>query len=111
MTQPSDATGSGVSATVVKPPAVAKPRLVDLIEGAKRQLGELIGYSVDSVSAAGKTDSGWRLVVTVIELNRIPAASDVLAEYEVNLDDAGNIGNYSRRRRFGRSQVGDEASE
>lgn len=94
-----------------KPPTAAKPRLVEIIKGVKRELAELTGYPVDSVSALGKTDGGWRLAVSVIELSRVPTASDVLAEYEVDLDETGSVVNYSRRRRFFRNQVGDEGPE
>ncbi|MCG8504188.1 MAG: gas vesicle protein [Sphingomonadales bacterium] len=97
---------AAVSRAEAQPPPVRR-RPVQLIEEAKRQLKELTGYPVESVSEFGRTESGWRLVVTVIELNRIPAATDVLAEYIVGLDEAGDIVDYRRGRRYFRDQVGE----
>ena len=90
-----------------KPPASAPRRPIELIEEAKRQLKELTGYPVDSVSEFVRSDDGWRLTVTVVELNRIPPATDVLAEYVVGLDRAGDIVDYRRGRRYFRDQVGE----
>lgn len=87
----------------------AKRRPIDLIEEAKRQLKMLTGYPVDSVSGFGRVDGGWRLTVTVVELSRIPAATDVQADYEVTLDEEGNIVDYHRERRYFRDQVGDSS--
>lgn len=87
--------------------APVKRRPIDLIEGAKRQLKELTGYPVDSVAGFAGSGDGWSLTVTVVELNRIPAATDVLAEYVVDLDASGDIFAYRRGRRFHRGDVGD----
>jgi len=85
-----------------------KPRPLELISRGKEQLRDLTGYGVDSVAGFAKTDGGWHLSVTVVELHRIPAATDVLASYEVDLDEAGNIVSYRRGKRYFRDQVGDE---
>lgn len=79
---------------------------VGIIARARDELQHLTGYKVDSVSAFEKTDDGWRLSITVVELRRIPAATDVLATYEVLLDDAGDIVTYHRGGRYFRDQVG-----
>ena len=100
-------TSSAVVAPAQAPAAPAKRRPIDLIEGAKRQLRELTCYPVDSASEFGKTDDGWKLTVNVVELNRIPPATDVLAEYVMDLDEAGNVVGYHRGRRYSRGQVGD----
>lgn len=88
------------------PPPPVKLRPIDLIESAKRQLKELTGYPVDSVAGFAKNGDGWALTVTVIELTRIPAAADVLAEYVVDIDAAGDVVGYRRGRRFHRGDVG-----
>lgn len=84
-----------------------KLRPIDVIAAARRQLQELTGYPVDSVAGLGKSGDGWALTVSVIELGRIPATMDVLAEYAVDLDDAGDVTAYRRGRRFFRGQVGE----
>jgi len=83
-------------------------RPVELIARAKEQLRILTGYGVDSVSGFTKSDGGWHLSVTMVELRRIPPITDMLAGYEVELDAAGNIVSYRRGRRYFRDQVGDD---
>lgn len=89
-------------------PSLTATRPIDLIEKANRLLKSATGRPIDSVCGFRKSDEGWHLTVTVVELSRIPAASDVLADYEVSLDEAGNIVDYRRGRRFLRAQVGDQ---
>ncbi len=79
-----------------------------VITRARDELAALTGYKVDSVSGFEKTDEGWRLAVTVVELRRIPASTDILATYEATLNEAGDIVNYHRAARYGRSQVGEK---
>ena len=80
-----------------------------MISRGKEQLRDLTGYGVDSVSGFAKANGGWHLSVTVVELHRIPAATDMLASYEVDLDEAGDIVSYQRGKRYTRDQMGDEA--
>ena len=101
-TAPSDA----VTARHRKPQAFSTSAAV--IARARDELADLLGYKVDSVSGFEKTDGGWRLTVTALELCRIPATTDVLASYEVLLNEAGDIVNYHRDRRYLRNQVGDQ---
>lgn len=82
-------------------------RPIELIAEAKRQLKELTGYPVDSVSEFGRVEDGWKLTIAVVELSRIPPATDVLAEYIVGLDRAGDIVDYRRGCRYFRDQVGE----
>ena len=81
---------------------------VAVIARAREELEGLSGYKVDSVTGFEKTDAGWRLTIAVVELRRIPAASDVLGSYEVNLNQAGDVINYHRDNRYFRNQVGQE---
>lgn len=106
--EPEQTEAQPVAEAAAKAPAPAKKlRPIDLIAGAKRQLKELTGYPVDSVTGFHKSDDGWALTVAVIELNRIPTATDVLAEYVVDLDADGDITAYRRGRRFYRGEVGE----
>jgi hypothetical protein len=50
-------------------------------------------------------DSGWRVTVQVVELNRIPQTTDVLGSYEATLDRKGEITSYRRTGRYHRNQV------
>src|SRR5262245_43959709 len=84
------------------------PWSICLIVRAKEQLRTLTGYEIDSVSAFTRSDGGWRLSVTVVELHRIPPVTDVLARYDVDLDTEGDVVSYHRGKRYFRDQVGDD---
>jgi len=57
------------------------------------------------VSAFGKTDEGWELDVEVVELERIPDTTSVLASYKVRLEQNGEFVGYERLRRYSRGQI------
>jgi hypothetical protein len=99
---------SEAEAKVAPPPA---PRLIDIIEGAKLQLGSIMSYPIDGVTGVKKVEDGWELLMTLIELTRIPSSSDVLAEYAVSLDRTGEIVSYKQIQRFLRNQVGIDDDE
>ncbi|WP_229865419.1 gas vesicle protein GvpO [Streptomyces spinoverrucosus] len=72
---------------------------------ATEQLTELLGRRPESVSALKPTDDGWEAEVEVVELERIPETTSVLASYEVALDPAGQLLAYKRGRRYTRAQI------
>ncbi|MGP4083618.1 gas vesicle protein GvpO [Streptomyces sp. KR55] len=72
---------------------------------ATEQLTELLGRPPESVSALKPTDQGWEAEVEVVELERIPETTSVLASYEVVLDPAGRLLAYERGRRYTRAQI------
>lgn len=74
---------------------------------AKEQLTQLTGLRPDTVSELTREEEGWRVRVEMVELERIPAATDVLATYEVHLDAEGTLMEYERIRRYRRDQVSD----
>src|SRR3954447_20135173 len=65
-------------------------------ERAKRELGELMGHMPESVSSLERDEDGWRVQLEFLELERIPNTSDILATYEVVIDDDGEIASYRR---------------
>ncbi|MEV0842461.1 gas vesicle protein [Actinocatenispora sera] len=70
---------------------------------AMTQLAELTGRTPDSVSALEPTDDGWRFRVEIVELERIPQTTSVLASYEVDADPDGNVVSYRRLQRYTRN--------
>lgn len=72
---------------------------------AKEQLAQLTGLKPETVSALSKDEQGWHVTVDLIELKRIPEATDVLASYQALLDDEGNLLSYQRTRRYYRGEV------
>jgi hypothetical protein len=75
------------------------------MRSATEQLAELLGRAPESVSALRPTEQGWEAEVEVLELERVPETSSVMASYQVVLDPAGRLMAYERGRRYTRSQV------
>lgn len=71
-------------------------------ERAVEQLAALSGRRVEAVTGIERADDGWRVRVEVLELERIPHSTDVLAEYAVDLDGDGDLTGYRRVRRYTR---------
>ena len=76
---------------------------------AKAELESITGLDADRVSAVQHQQDGWHVIVDLIELRRIPAATDVLAEYEAVLGPAGDLLSYRRTRRYFRDQMIEES--
>ena len=70
----------------------------ELTERAKSQLAEVTGLKPVTVTGAFKDDQGWRISLDMLEMSRIPPATDVLGDYEVLLDDSGNMLRFERKR-------------
>lgn len=69
---------------------------------------QLTGKSPESVTGLERLDEGWRVAVDVLELERIPSTTDVLATYEVTLDGQGELQGCRRVHRYLRGSPGDE---
>jgi hypothetical protein len=74
------------------------------VRAAMQQFGELTGRAPDSVTGARALEDGkgWSVLVDVVELDRIPSSTSVIATYRVDLDDEGSITGYERLRRYTR---------
>jgi Gas vesicle synthesis protein GvpO len=72
---------------------------------AAEQLSGLLGSEPDSVSAIKKTDDGWTAAVEVVEIERIPDTSSVMASYRVDMDGQGELIGYERIQRYPRGKV------
>ncbi len=72
---------------------------------AAEQLTELIGRAPDSISALKPTNDGWEADVEVLELERVPDTTSVMATYRVTLDKEGDLVSYERTRRYTRGQI------
>ncbi|MFG2205900.1 gas vesicle protein [Streptomyces sp. NPDC048638] len=72
---------------------------------ASEQLQELLGRAPESVSAVKPTADGWQADVEVMELERVPQTTSVMATYRVTLDAEGELMAYERTRRYTRGQI------
>lgn len=78
------------------------------VAAAREQLSALQSRPIESVSGVARTRDGWVVTLEVVELARIPESTDILATYDVVLDDDANLQRYSRGRRYHRSQADGE---
>ena len=76
-----------------------------IVARARDQLRDLRGVDAESVSSIRRTADGWHVGLEVVELHRIPESTDVLATFEVTLDDDGNLLTFQRARRYYRSEA------
>jgi hypothetical protein len=76
------------------------------VRDARAHLSELTGKEPEAVSSLTRTRDGWRVVLEIVELERIPQSTDILASYAVDLDGDGDLVAYQRVGRYYRSDVG-----
>jgi hypothetical protein len=62
---------------------------------------------LDPVAATGvrREKDGWSVLVDVVELERVPTTTSVMATYRVDVDTFGALCGYERLRRFTRGSV------
>ena len=77
------------------------------LSGAQ-QLADLTGKEFEGIVGIKKSDDGWTVQVEVLEMRRIPATTDVLALYEVEVDTSGDLTGYRRAGRYVRGKPGEE---
>jgi hypothetical protein len=78
-------------------------------EYAKAHLLDLTGESCEAISSLMRTREGWRVVLEIVELERIPRTTDILASYRIDLDEEGDLMGYERIRRYSRNDVDGES--
>jgi hypothetical protein len=75
------------------------------MRSAIEQLAALLGRTPESVSALKPAEDGWEADVEVVELERVPETTSVMATYRVTLDEQGDLVAYERTRRYTRGQI------
>jgi len=76
-----------------------------MAEYAKAHLRDLTGSDAESVSSLSRRRDGCRVTLEIVELERIPRTTDILASYVVDLDDEGELQGYARVHRYFRNEV------
>ena len=72
---------------------------------AAEQVLALTGREFESVVSVERTDDGWRIGIELVETRRIPDSADILAVYEVETGDDGELRGLRRVRRYARGQL------
>ncbi|MEV5751635.1 gas vesicle protein [Actinoallomurus sp. NPDC052308] len=76
----------------------------EIARKAVEHVAEMTGRDSEGVIALERTDDGWKVGVEVVESGRIPDTNDILAVYEAELDDEGNLLSYRRTDRYFRGR-------
>jgi hypothetical protein len=76
------------------------------VDAARAYLEELTGHASESVSGLTRVQDGWVVTVEVVELERVPRSTDIIASYQVEVNDEGELMGYERVRRYYRNQPG-----
>jgi len=72
--------------------------MTKLAERAKNQLAEITGLKPVTVTGTFKDEQGWHITLDMLEMSRIPTATDVLGDYDVLVDEDGNMMKFERKR-------------
>ncbi len=73
------------------------PSMGDVIIKARSEMTRLTGLEAASTVKTVKDEKGWRLLVEMIEKRSIPDSMDILAAYEILMDDGGNLLEFNRK--------------
>jgi Gas vesicle synthesis protein GvpO len=82
-----------------------------IAEHVLEELEALVGCPAEGVTGIRRQegedghDPGWVVTAEVLELERVPETTDVLASYEVTVDDGGELTGYRRTRRYLRAST------
>lgn len=86
-------------------PKPQRQSLREIAISAAQELAQLIGHTPEAIVAVEKRDEGWLVQVQVVESRRIPATTDIMAVYEVEVGDDGAVTGYRRADRYVRGRI------
>jgi hypothetical protein len=78
-------------------------QLGDVVRRAVAEFSELSGLTPEQVSGVRSAEEGWSMLVEVVEVERIPVTTSILATYRVDADPRGALIGFERIRRYSRS--------
>lgn len=79
--------------------------LIAVQKTVRSNTADLVGHELDSVTEISERDGAWRAVVDVVERPSIPDTQDILARYEIDLDESGSITGFRRLDRYRRGET------
>lgn len=77
----------------------------EAVKRARHHVQGLTGKETEAVIGLEKDEDRWTVLVDVVELRRVPSTTDVLATYEVALDDDGDLVGCRRLHRYVRGST------
>jgi len=78
--------------------------LSELIARTKLQMQAITGMAPETVSRLDRADDGWNVGIDMVEHQAVPRTYDLLASFDVVLDNTGEIRCWHRTGRFIRNQ-------
>ena len=94
-------------------PAQPSRSAMTAAEAAKVALREIAGLTAkqpEGVTGVERTEDGWTVGLELVEDQRIPSSSDILATYEITIGPDGELQSYRRIRRYARGRGDTEES-
>ena len=85
--------------------------MYELVEKAREELSSITGLELSTTLGAVKEEKGWKVTIEMVEKHSIPDQMDILAVYEVFLDDDGNVIEFKRARLRKRADTEGEEGE
>jgi hypothetical protein len=82
-----------------------KPSASRIAAQAGDHISALTSRSVVGVTSVEPAEQGWLVEVEVLEDRRVPSSADMLALYEAELNDDGDLLAYRRTRRYARGRA------
>jgi Gas vesicle synthesis protein GvpO len=79
--------------------------LAGALQGALEQFAELTNLEPVATTGVRRDGDGWSVLVDVVELERVPSTTSVMATYRVDIDRSGELTGFERLRRFNRGAV------
>jgi hypothetical protein len=73
-------------------------KMGELLERTKQQITEITGLKPVAITGAFKNDEGWHVSLELVEMSRIPTATDVLGAYEALVAEDGTLITFERKR-------------
>ena len=69
-----------------------------IIEKAREELSKVTGLELSTTLGAVKEEKGWKVTLEMVEKHSIPDQMDILAVYDVIVDNDGNVIEFNRTR-------------
>ena len=67
-----------------------------IIEKAREELSKITGLELSSTLGAVKEEKGWKVTMEMVEKHSLPDQMDILATYNVILDNDANVIEFKR---------------
>jgi hypothetical protein len=80
----------------------------EAIRQAVEEISGLLGAEVHAVVGVERLEDLWLVTIEIIELERIPLTTSIVAAYQVDLDSSGELVAYRRVGRYVRGRTQEE---